>query len=137
MNLHSVLRKRAPGINISDYIGFFSLRNWGVINNKVVSDQVYVHDKLLIVDDRVAIIGSANINDRSMIGCRDSEVAIRVEDTLHLDITMNGHTHTVGYLPHTLRLKLMKQHIKDETMGKIAVCCVVLAHISSMLKLYW
>ncbi len=117
-SMFSVLRKKAPGINVSDYIGFFSLRSWGVMNNKVVSDQVYVHDKLLIVDDRIAVIGSANINDRSMIGCRDSEVAIRIEDTLHLDTTMNGQPHTVGYLPHTLRLRLMKQHIRDESIGE-------------------
>lgn len=115
-SMFATLRKRCPDINISDYLGFFSLRNWGVINNKVVSDQIYVHDKLLIVDDRVVVIGSANINDRSMLGCRDTEMALRIEDTLHLDITMNGHCHTVGYLPHTLRLKLMRQHVKDESI---------------------
>lgn len=118
-SMFSVLRKRAPGIVISDYIGFFSLRNWGVMNNKVVSDQVYVHDKLMVVDDRVAIIGSANINDRSMVGFRDSEVAIRIEDTFHLDATMDGRPHTVGYLPHTLRLRLMNQHIRDESIGEL------------------
>jgi phospholipase D1/2 len=32
-----------------------------------VTEQVYIHAKLMIVDDRVAIIGSANINDRSMV----------------------------------------------------------------------
>ena len=36
--------------------------------------QVYVHSKIMIVDDRVALIGSANINDRSLLGSRDSEV---------------------------------------------------------------
>ena len=117
-SMFATLRKRAPDINISDYLGFYSLRNWGVLNNKVVSDQIYVHDKLLIVDDRVIVIGSANINDRSMLGCRDTEMALRIEDTLHLDITMNGHCHTVGYLPHTLRLKLMKQHVRDDSIGK-------------------
>eukprot|EP00475_Leptophrys_vorax_P010816 TRINITY_DN1738_c0_g1_i1.p1 TRINITY_DN1738_c0_g1~~TRINITY_DN1738_c0_g1_i1.p1 ORF type:complete len:823 (-),score=224.71 TRINITY_DN1738_c0_g1_i1:24-2492(-) len=37
---------------------------------------VYVHSKAMIVDDEVVIIGSANINERSMNGCRDSEIAI-------------------------------------------------------------
>lgn len=41
---------------------------------------VYVHSKLLIVDDRVMIIGSANINDRSMLGDRDSEICLRIEE---------------------------------------------------------
>ena len=32
---------------------------------------MYVHSKMMIVDDNAAIIGSANINDRSMLGKRD------------------------------------------------------------------
>lgn len=36
---------------------------------------VYVHSKFAIFDDEVAIIGSANINSRSMDGSRDSEIA--------------------------------------------------------------
>ena len=36
--------------------------------------KVYVHCKLMIVDDQTVLIGSANINDRSMRGDRDSEV---------------------------------------------------------------
>mmetsp|Transcript_9831 Transcript_9831/g.14229 ORF Transcript_9831/g.14229 Transcript_9831/m.14229 type:complete len:1309 (+) Transcript_9831:172-4098(+) len=38
--------------------------------------QIYVHSKMLIVDDAVTIIGSANINQRSMDGARDSEIAV-------------------------------------------------------------
>ena len=34
----------------------------------------------MIVDDKQMIIGSANINDRSLIGMRDSELAIVIED---------------------------------------------------------
>ncbi len=30
----------------------------------------------MIVDDKVVILGSANINDRSMLGTRDSELAV-------------------------------------------------------------
>jgi phospholipase D1/2 len=66
-----------PGVDASEYIEFFCLRNWGVMNNKFLSDQIYVHDKLLIVDDRFVIVGSANVNDRSMLGDRDSEVCRR------------------------------------------------------------
>lgn len=118
-SLFRMLRDRAPAINISEYIGFFSLRNWGVINSKVVSEQIYIHDKLMIVDDRIVIIGSANINDRSMLGNRDSEVAVRIEDTIHLESTFGGVPFTVGYLPHMLRNKLMRQHIGDESVGKV------------------
>lgn len=69
-------KRRAPSVPVSDYIVFYSLRNWGVINETVVTDQIYVHDKLLIVDDRIIVMGSANFNDRSMLGERDSEVII-------------------------------------------------------------
>lgn len=80
---------------------------------------MYVHDKLMIVDDRVVIIGSANINDRSMLGHRDSELAIRIEDTLHIPTAMAGNQFMVGYLPHTLRMKLMRQHLgEDESFGE-------------------
>lgn len=36
----------------------------------------------MIIDDQKLIIGSANINDRSMLGDRDSEIAILIEDDL-------------------------------------------------------
>mmetsp|Transcript_8546 Transcript_8546/g.19150 ORF Transcript_8546/g.19150 Transcript_8546/m.19150 type:complete len:883 (+) Transcript_8546:102-2750(+) len=38
-----------------------------------VSD-IFVHSKVLVVDDRVAVIGSANVNDRSFVGFSDSEL---------------------------------------------------------------
>ena len=46
-----------------------------------VSEELYIHSKLMIVDDRKVICGSANINDRSQEGNRDSEIAIVIEDT--------------------------------------------------------
>lgn len=33
--------------------------------------------QLIIVDDKYTLMGSANINDRSMLGDRDSEIAVR------------------------------------------------------------
>ena len=35
---------------------------------------IFVHSKVLIVDDRIAVIGSANVNDRSFVGYSDSEL---------------------------------------------------------------
>ncbi|KAG4211673.1 hypothetical protein ERO13_A02G115700v2 [Gossypium hirsutum] len=37
---------------------------------------VYVHSKVMIVDDLYILIGSANVNQRSMDGQRDTEIAI-------------------------------------------------------------
>lgn len=34
----------------------------------------------MIVDDKRCIIGSANINDRSLLGSRDSELACIIEE---------------------------------------------------------
>ena len=44
----------------------------------------------MIVDDNFAIMGSANINDRSMIGNRDSEIAILTEDYDKIPSRMGG-----------------------------------------------
>ena len=49
-----------------------------------MTEQIYVHSKLMIIDDVAAIIGSANINDRSMQGSRDSEIAVLVRDEVQL-----------------------------------------------------
>lgn len=66
--------------NITDpfqYISVFGLRNHVLMPNNIpMTEIIYIHSKLLIVDDLFVIIGSANINDRSMLGNRDSEIAV-------------------------------------------------------------
>ena len=57
---------------LKDYLGIHCLRTHGVIKGIPVTEIVYVHSKIMLVDDEIAIIGSANINDRSMLGTRDS-----------------------------------------------------------------
>ncbi len=57
-----------------EYITVNCLRNHAVINGIPLMNQIYVHSKLMIVDDRTCICGSANINERSQLGPRDSEV---------------------------------------------------------------
>ena len=49
---------------------FFSI----AIVGTPVTELIYIHSKLIIVDDKILICGSANINDRSLLGSRDSEV---------------------------------------------------------------
>ncbi|KAE8348698.1 hypothetical protein BDV28DRAFT_80258 [Aspergillus coremiiformis] len=106
-------RLRALGIEPEDYIQFFSLRAWGKIGpqKQLVTEQLYIHAKCMIVDDRAAIIGSANINERSMLGSRDSEVAAVVRDTDMIRSSMNGRPYLVGRFPHTLRMRLMREHL--------------------------
>ncbi|CAL4099696.1 unnamed protein product [Meganyctiphanes norvegica] len=54
----------APDQNINA-MSYHNLRN-----------MIYVHSKMGIFDDEYIIVGSANINDRSMSGNRDTEIAI-------------------------------------------------------------
>lgn len=106
-------RLRKAGIEPDDYIQFFSLRQWGKINNQQVltTEQLYIHAKIIIADDRVALIGSANINERSMLGDRDSECAAIVRDKDMIWSTMAGKPYQVGRFAHTLRLRLMREHL--------------------------
>jgi phospholipase D1/2 len=110
---HSIFgRLRAAGIEPEDYIQFFSLRQWGKLSNGVLTtEQLYIHAKCIIVDDRIALIGSANINERSMLGSRDSEAAAVVRDTDLIWSTMAGRPYQVGRFAHTLRLRLMREHL--------------------------
>ena len=110
---HSIFgRLRAAGINPYDYIEFFSLRQWGKLGSgTITTEQLYIHAKCIIVDDRVALIGSANINERSMLGNRDSECAAIVRDTDMLLSSMGGRPYRVGRFAHTLRLRLMREHL--------------------------
>ncbi|XP_072960856.1 phospholipase D alpha 1-like isoform X1 [Typha angustifolia] len=48
---------------------------------------IYVHSKMMIVDDEYIIVGSANINQRSMDGGRDSEIAMGAYQPRHLSTT--------------------------------------------------
>lgn len=106
-------RLRSYGIEPEDFVQFYSLRAWGRIGPKkmLVTEQLYIHAKIIIVDDRIALIGSANINERSMLGSRDSECAAVVRDTDMLWSVMDGEPYLVGRFAHTLRMRLMREHL--------------------------
>jgi phospholipase D1/2 len=110
-------RLRRANIDPEDYISVYSLRGWGKIGDQeqLVTEQIYIHAKIMIVDDRVAIIGSANINERSMRGNRDSEVAAIIRDTEQYEITMAGQPFMVGKFAHTLRMRLQLEHLGVNT----------------------
>ncbi|KAJ2662146.1 hypothetical protein IWW48_002042 [Coemansia sp. RSA 1200] len=78
--------------------------------DQIVTELVYVHCKLMIVDDRYVIMGSANINDRSMVGNRDSEVAMVIEDSQPVVTTMNGRPYQAARFAHSLRVQLCHEH---------------------------
>jgi len=105
------LKAEFPNVNLSDYIGFFALRNWALLNNVPVTEQIYVHAKLMIVDDRIVITGSSNINDRSMLGTHDSELGIAIHSGEMVDSTMAGEPFKVSRFAHEMRMRLWRDYL--------------------------
>jgi phospholipase D1/2 len=102
------------------YLTLLNLRACEVLNGKVRTEQIYVHSKLLIADDRFAIIGSANINDRSLKGDRDSELAVCLMDTTVSDAPLDGKRSVkVRKAAHELRVQLWKKHFGEMAAGLI------------------
>ncbi|XP_045557989.1 phospholipase D1 isoform X1 [Salmo salar] len=91
-----------------NYISFCGLRTHAELEGRLVTELVYVHSKMLIADDNTVIIGSANINDRSMLGKRDSEVAVIVEDSETVTAVMDGQEYQAGRYALELRLECFR-----------------------------
>jgi phospholipase D1/2 len=85
------------GDDWASYLSFYFLANWspkatpvskGGRKDRVRGNDrymVYVHSKFMIVDDRYFILGSANLNERSQNGGRDSEIACGIWPSLGHD----------------------------------------------------
>ena len=98
-----------------------------------VQEELYIHAKLLIADDRVVICGSSNLNDRSQLGSHDSELSIVMEDTRLIDSMMDGKPYKAGYHAASLRRHVWREHLglieaqtldasKDPNAQPITVC---------------
>ncbi|PSS05276.1 phospholipase D p1 [Coniella lustricola] len=79
--------------------------------NNWIQEELYIHAKLLIVDDRIAICGSSNLNDRSQLGYHDSELSIVMEDTNRIPSVMDGKPFEAGHHAATLRRYLWREHL--------------------------
>jgi phospholipase D1/2 len=86
-----IIRSLQKDSNVSYWGNYFTvgfLANWGTVSSlktsgkrlaKVIANRrymIYVHSKGIIVDDSYVLIGSANLNERSLAGGRDSEIAV-------------------------------------------------------------
>jgi phospholipase D1/2 len=81
-----IIKLLGEGINWTRYFTIGFLANWDIAGNSAIQGRrlnrvmesrrymVYVHSKMMIVDDEYLIIGSANLNERSLAGNRDSEI---------------------------------------------------------------
>lgn len=93
--MYDIVAKALKSMQISDskpqdYLNFYCLGNREKHEGKdlsveaaVVTDahkfqrfMIYVHAKGMVVDDEYVIVGSANINQRSMAGTKDTEIAM-------------------------------------------------------------
>ncbi|XP_041809525.1 phospholipase D1a [Chelmon rostratus] len=98
-----------------NYISFAGLRTHTELEGRLVTELIYVHSKMLIADDNTVIIGSANINDRSMLGKRDSEVAVIVEDSEKVPSVMDGREYEAGAYALQLRLECFRTVLGGHT----------------------
>lgn len=107
-NLYDLL-----GPKVQDYISFYGLRAYGKLfdGGPLATSQVYVHSKVMIIDDCTVLIGSANINDRSLLGSRDSEIGVLIEDKELVDSCMGGKPWKAGKFSLSLRLSLWSEHL--------------------------
>uniref|UniRef100_A0A665WBT7 Phospholipase n=1 Tax=Echeneis naucrates TaxID=173247 RepID=A0A665WBT7_ECHNA len=120
---HSIISqlRREMGDQWINYISITGLRTHAELEGKLVTELIYVHSKMLIADDNTVIIGSANINDRSMLGKRDSEVAVIVEDSETVAAVMDGEPYQAGKFALQLRLECFKMILGANTDPTIDV----------------
>jgi phospholipase D1/2 len=79
--------------------------------NAFVSEELYIHSKILIADDQVVICGSANLNDRSQLGYHDSEIAVVIEDSEMIDSVMAGQSYQSSKFATSLRRQIFRKHL--------------------------
>ncbi|KAK9068289.1 hypothetical protein SSX86_012400 [Deinandra increscens subsp. villosa] len=96
---------------------------------------IYVHSKGMIVDDEYVIIGSANINQRSLEGTRDTEIAMGAYQPHHTWATKvsNPRGQIYGY-----RMSLWAEHlglVDDRFTQPESIECV--RHVRSLSEANW
>ncbi|CAF3424732.1 unnamed protein product [Rotaria socialis] len=96
------------GVPPDNYVSFFGMRAHDVLMGLLVTEIIYVHSKLMIIDDRMAICGSANINDRSLLGQRDSEFCVVINDREEEDGVFNRKKVRVGKFCGSWRRRLFE-----------------------------
>ncbi|XP_061346116.1 phospholipase D delta isoform X1 [Gastrolobium bilobum] len=115
-------------VHPQDYLNFYCLGNREDFDEETSSSNgaqvsgaykyrrfmIYVHAKGMIVDDEYVIIGSANINQRSMAGTKDTEIAMGAYQPHHTWSAKKRHPRgqIYGY-----RMSLWREHLGmlDET----------------------
>ncbi|XP_020083601.1 phospholipase D delta-like isoform X1 [Ananas comosus] len=131
--MYGIIAKKLKLMNLGkahpkDYLNFYCLGNRELQNgtsdltNEPSEDNamalarkhrrfmIYVHAKGMIIDDEYVILGSANINQRSLDGSRDTEIAMGAYQPHHTWASNRGHPHgqIYGY-----RKSLWAEHLGE------------------------
>ncbi|KAI4316324.1 hypothetical protein L6164_024314 [Bauhinia variegata] len=126
-DIAAAIQKKGINAHPRDYLTFFCLGNREGRNyeeyppperpepdsdysraQKARRFMIYVHAKMMIVDDEYIIIGSANINQRSMDGGRDTEIAMGAFQPYHLTAYGSAKGQIYGF-----RRALWYEHLGD------------------------
>lgn len=111
---------KAEGLDPDDYFSVYALRAAGTTTdgeNRVRSNLVYVHSKLMIVDDVFLTMGSANANGRSMDGYRDTELNVVVVGERDMDVQMGHEPWRANRKIRNFRMRLWREHLGPLTLG--------------------
>ncbi|KAE8696119.1 Phospholipase D alpha 1 [Hibiscus syriacus] len=107
------LRDNGSEENPTNYLTFFCLGNREVKKSGEYepsetheADTDYARAQEARLDDEYIIIGSANINQRSMDGARDTEIAMRAYQPCHLSVRQPARGQIHGF-----RLALLFEHL--------------------------
>ena len=74
-----------------------------------LKEQIFVHSKTMIIDDRYMVIGSGNLNRRSMK--TDTEFGAAVVDRNAVNSSIKGGNESVGELVRAFRKNLWSEHL--------------------------
>lgn len=115
------------GVRWKDFLSFYCLGRCDGVSQPTRSSErkknvldnqrymIYVHSKFMIVDDKYIIVGSANLNDRSLAGNGDTEIATLISATEGDWLNTDGSSKTI----REFRLRLWAEHLgfrgNDET----------------------
>jgi phosphatidylserine/phosphatidylglycerophosphate/cardiolipin synthase-like enzyme len=128
--LRQTILNEFPDAQGTEHFSVCCLRAYEIKDDQCYTEQVAVNSKVLIVDDRIAIIGTAEISDagyglvvlktfcvslmlirmRRMLSDR-SEIGIVVEDSNSIPSRMNGLPYEASRFAISLRMRLMAYHL--------------------------
>ncbi|KAF7846834.1 hypothetical protein BT93_L3685, partial [Corymbia citriodora subsp. variegata] len=118
---HELKHMRLENSHPQDYLNFYCLGKRednpgqaspdGVVSESYKSQRfmIYVHAKGMVVDDEYVLLGSANINQRSLAGTKDTEIAMGAYQPRHTWAQKKRHPRgqVYGY-----RMSLWAEHLE-------------------------